>query len=236
MKDSLLKREKERIRVLVVTPYTIICESLHILIESNDDMSVTHCLSDLEKFPRNDDSAKSDIALIYLMDGDRESVEMISKVLEIDRDIRVIAVVAGDDINNQTRALELGAVGIVAKEQNARALTTAIRQVATGETWINQALFTKLLNNGKARKQNETEHYGLLNVEVITKREKEVIQMIGKGLKNKDIAEQMFISEATVRHHLSAIYGKIGVEDRLNLVIYAYQYGLIESPKQSIMV
>jgi len=67
-----------------------------------------------------------------------------------------------------------------------------------------------------------------LNIESLTPREQDVIQMIGKGLKNKDIAKKLYISEATVRHHLSSVYGKLGVADRLNLVIYACEKGLVE--------
>jgi DNA-binding NarL/FixJ family response regulator len=60
----------------------------------------------------------------------------------------------------------------------------------------------------------------------LTKREREVLGLIGQGLRNKQIAERLYISEITVRHHLTSVYDKLGVTDRLELVIYAYQHGL----------
>jgi DNA-binding NarL/FixJ family response regulator len=65
----------------------------------------------------------------------------------------------------------------------------------------------------------------------LSEREREVIALIGKGLKNKQIAERLYLSETTVRHHLTSIYNKLEVSDRLELLIYAYQHGLAELPK-----
>ena len=72
-----------------------------------------------------------------------------------------------------------------------------------------------------------TKHNGL-GVEFITNQEQEVIVLIGKGLKNNEIAERLSISETAVRHHLSSIYRKLNVEDNLNLIICAYQKGLLQ--------
>jgi DNA-binding NarL/FixJ family response regulator len=63
-------------------------------------------------------------------------------------------------------------------------------------------------------------------IAALTKREREVITLVGEGLRNKQIAERLYISEATVRHHLTAIFAKLDVADRFELVIYAYRYGL----------
>ena len=64
----------------------------------------------------------------------------------------------------------------------------------------------------------------------LTAREREVIALIGAGLRNKQIAAQLFISEVTVRHHLTSIFSKLAVADRLELAMYAYQYGLAKPP------
>ena len=62
----------------------------------------------------------------------------------------------------------------------------------------------------------------------LTKREREIIELIAEGLKNKEIAERLSISPATVRHHLSAIFAKLEVPDRLKLIVFAYQQGLVD--------
>ncbi len=228
MNHSISENSKPKIRVLLTAPYTITQESLRFLLESYDDLIVTDNNSGLEKLPQYDDFNAPNIGLIYLKDEDTKTVESISELQKAIPNIRVIVVTRETDYNNQTRAIQLGAVGIVRKEQNARTLVEAIKQVHRGETWINQVLLNKILTNGNHQKRDESGGFDSLNIESLTPREQDVIQKIGKGLKNKDIAKELYISEATVRHHLSSVYGKLGVADRLNLVIYACEKGLVE--------
>jgi len=228
MNYSVSEKPKSKIRVLLMSPYTITQASLRFLLESNDDLLVTGNNGGSEKLPKYNDSSRPNIGLIYLKDEDTKTVESISELQKAIPEIRVIVVTREMDFDNQTRAIQLGAVGIVRKEQNARTLIEAIRQVHRGETWINQILLNKILNNVYIKKKDDSANgFDSLNIESLTPREQDVIQMIGKGLKNRDIAKELYISEATVRHHLSSVYGKLGVADRLNLVIYACEKGLV---------
>ncbi len=230
MTNELNERRKVKIRILIITPYKIMQESLQILIEENHDMQVVKCVSDVEELSRLSIANSLDVVIIYLTEGDTETVEIISQLLKTAPTLRIITVASSKDFDNQTRAVQLGAVGIVQKEQNAKMLIGAVRQTFQGETWINQVLLNKLLNNGGQKESSKNRR--LVKADSVTPREQEVIALIGKGLKNKSIADAMFISEATVRHHLSSIYGKLGVDDRLNLVIYAYQEGLLQMSEQ----
>lgn len=218
---------KLKIRVLIISPFTITHESLRFLLESNDDLSVVADQAVLEKPFKYNDHDKPHVALIYLKDEDTKTVERISELQRIVPDIKIVVVTNEKDYDNQTRAIQLGAVGIVRKEQNPRTLIEAVRQVHRGETWINQVLLNKIISNGQQKKKDESNGFESLEIESLTPREEDVVQMIGKGLKNKDIAKELYISEATVRHHLSSVYGKLGVADRLNLVIYACEKGLV---------
>lgn len=219
-------RRKNQTKVLLITPFQIIQKCLQVLIEENSDMSVLRSIRNINEISNKKDLDNIDLAIIYLTDGDVETVESISTLLQFSPEFRIIIVCNKEDITNQTRAIQLGAVGIVQKQQNARLLIEAIRQTSQGATWISQILLSKILKE-KDQKKNGNKSWDGLTAHNMTVREKEVVTLIGKGLKNKDIAESLKISEATVRHHLSSIYGKAGVEDRLNLVIYAYQQGLI---------
>jgi len=67
-------------------------------------------------------------------------------------------------------------------------------------------------------------------IAALTSREREVIELVGEGLKNKQIAERLFISETTVTHHLSSVFSKLDVSDRLELIIYAFRHGLAKMP------
>lgn len=217
---------QSKIRIVLICSYKIIQESLKTLIEDSQDIEVIGSICTSEQLSQVASFADLDAVLIYLIDKDTETVEIIGELLKVAPSLRVIILTSSKDLKNQTRAIQLGAVGIVQKEQNSRMLIEAIRQIYRGETWINQKILAKLLGN--SNKKESLRPCNSRKTDSLTPREKEVIQMIGKGLKNKNIAENLFISEATVRHHLSSIYEKLDVEDRLNLVIYAYQQGIVE--------
>ena len=229
--DNLPSRPAESsIGVFVVSGYELVRQALKVLVASNRDISVNGISSFAEVHTHQSAIVKSDVVVLYCSAGDR--MEVISDLLQLAPGLRVVAVIEKNDLDSQAEAIKLGAVGIVHKEQNPKMLIEAIRKTCQGETWLNQVILNKILvneRNGKSKSGNATV---TRDRDALTPREMEVIRMIGDGLKNKEIAKKLFITEATVRHHLSSIYGKLGVEDRLNLVILAHHSGLIElSPK-----
>src|SRR6185295_1366630 len=122
---------------------------------------------------------------------------------------------------NHRRAILLGAMGIVHKERASDHLIKAIEKVFDGEVWYDRTkmgrVFADMLNSGKNRDLSSDE----AKIATLTDRELEVIHLIALGLKNKPIGEKLFISETTVRHHLTSVFGKLGVSSRLELIIYA---------------
>lgn len=212
------------IRIVLISRYRIVQDSLKLLIDSSRGLSVTGTYSFADDIGQITEPA--DVAVVYISAGD--SVEIISELLRVMPHLRVILIIASADLDSQAEALKLGAVGIVHKEQNPKLLIEAIRQTYNGDTWLNQVLLNKILEKGKLGDKPSPKTRFQVDADSLTAREIEVVKMIGEGLKNKSIAERMSISEATVRHHLSSIYGKVGVEDRLNLVIFAYQKGIIK--------
>ena len=219
------------IKVVLISRYQIVQESLKLLIDTSRGLSVSGTFSFAEDLSQLTDLSSTDVAVVYISTGDR--VEIISDLLQLKPGLPVVLIIASADLDSQAEALKLGAVGIVHKEQNPKLLIEAIRQTFNGETWLNQVLLNKLLEKGKTNGGGPARSQFPTDVDSLTARELQVVGMIGEGLKNKGIAERLSISEATVRHHLSSIYGKVGVEDRLNLVILAYQRGLIKLSDQS---
>lgn len=225
MTKNHTKSPSPRIQTSIFAHHQLVRECLTSLIENNKDLKVASTCGFIFESKELSKIQGSDIAIIYLEAGD--PVEMIKDVLEVNPDVRVVAITDGEDLESSTQALKLGAVGIVRSDQSSKLLIEAIRRAFKGETWLNQALLTNLLRHGDSSAVKNSNGKLGPAPETITPREVEVISMIGKGLKSKVIAERLFISEATVRHHLSSIYGKLGVDDRLNLVIYAFEKGLI---------
>ncbi len=212
-----------RIRVWLIANRQLVVDSLSFLLKAHKQFGLVGS-SGFDSDPSQLEKASSaDIVVIYLESG--ESADLI-KDLHIKFPIaRIIAVTDGNDLDSSVRALKFGAVGIVQAMQGSTSLLAAIEKAFNGETWLNQELLTNLLEKG-SRPKTRNGGFGPAN-DPLTLRELEVIAMIGKGLKSKIIAEQLSISEATVRHHLSSIYGKLGVDDRLNLMIYAIEKGLV---------
>jgi DNA-binding NarL/FixJ family response regulator len=119
-------------------------------------------------------------------------------------------------------------MGIVLKEHAADQLLKAIMKVYEGEVWIERSMMGSMIQEINKPTQVNPE---VTKIESLTDREREVIALIGEGLKNKQVGERLFISETTVTHHLSSVFSKLEVSDRLELIIYAFRHGLAKMPK-----
>jgi DNA-binding NarL/FixJ family response regulator len=122
-------------------------------------------------------------------------------------------------------------MGLVFKEKAADVVIRAIERVHAGEVWFDRTLIGNVLtepSRASATKKLDPEADKIIR---LTEREREIAALIGEGLKNKQIANRLFISETTVRHHLMSVFDKLGVTDRLELIIYAYRHGLAKPPR-----
>jgi two-component system, NarL family, nitrate/nitrite response regulator NarL len=173
---------------------------------------------------------KPDVILLELdLDGE-DGLGLIPELRKATRNARVLILTGLRNHKGQQRAVELGAVGVVFKNQAAEVLIKAIQKVYAGEVWLDRAtigdLFTEMTRknlDGRGTDENRKES--------LTEREHQVVSLIAEGLKNKQIAQRLFISETTVTHHLSSIFSKLEVSDRLELVIYAFGHDLARLPK-----
>ncbi len=119
-----------------------------------------------------------------------------------------------------------GASAVIVKQQSRDTLVAAIQKVCDGEVWIDRATLDEVLEVPKPKAAvAEPPAQGIGS---LTQREREVLTTIAKGYRNKQIAQELGISEVTVRHHLTAIFSKLGVSDRLELLIFAHSHGLVE--------
>ena len=119
--------------------------------------------------------------------------------------------------------MKLGVTGVVLKESPTDALLDCIRQVHKGHQWIDRDMASRALRSVLRRQEQ-----ALRAAEALTPRELEIVRMAGEGLRNRGIAERLSISEGTVKVHLHNIYDKLGVEGRLEMVLYAQQKGLVD--------
>ena len=220
------------IRLLLVEDHGIVRAGLRMLIGSQPGITVVG-----EATNRADALAvaareQPDVILLDLDLGGEMVLDSIPELLVAAPKARMLILTGVRDPEVHRRAVHLGAVGLVLKERAADVLLQAITKVHAGEAWLEPAMVARVLSD-VTRAQKTPPSAEKAKRVTLTEREREVVGLIGEGLRNRQIAERLFISEATVRHHLTAIFAKLGVADRLELVIYAYQNGLIKLPHSS---
>jgi len=222
-----------RIRILLVDDHELVRTGLRILLERHPQLAIVG-----EAGNRADALAiaareRPDILLLDLDLGGASSLDFLPELLDVAKGGRVILVTGVRAPEEHYRAVQLGAMGLVRKEQAAEVLVQAIERVHAGEVWLEAAMVTRVLAeiSGQRNLAEQPVDPEAANIARLTAREREVIGLIGEGLYNKQIAERLSISTATVSHHLTSIFGKLDVANRFDLVIYAYRHGLAELPR-----
>ena len=135
------------------------------------------------------------------------------------RTILLTAAISDDDV---VEAVRLGARGVVLKESSPETLLECVRRVHRGEQWIDRETMTRAFGHAMQREAAMREAGRIL-----TPREIEIVRMIAQGLRNRVIAERLSISEGTVKIHLHNVYEKLGIDGRLELMLYAQEKGLV---------
>jgi two-component system, NarL family, nitrate/nitrite response regulator NarL len=138
---------------------------------------------------------------------------------------RVLVVTARMDNESSAQLVRDGAHGIVSKARTGDHLIAAIRKVHAGEMWVDRVVATTLMADlQRPGRRNDADR---VRIGSLTARERDVVNLVGEGLANKAIAERLSISDNTVRHHLTSIFSKLGVTDRLSLVVYAFKHKVV---------
>jgi DNA-binding NarL/FixJ family response regulator len=164
------------------------------------------------------------IILLDLDLGDENGLDLLPHLLAAGQ-ARVLILTGVRDAEEHRQAIRQGAMGLVLKEQAPEVLLKAIEKVHAGEVWLDRAMLANVLSEmvvGGTRPASVR----AARMNTLTQREHGVITLVAEGLKNKQISERLSITETTVRHHLTSIFAKLGVESRLELVIFAHRHGL----------
>jgi len=221
-------------KVTILSTYNLINDCLQVLLESDKELKVLDIVRTRSELLAKVSQNPPDVVLVCLMDNEGKNIQAIPELFKVSPNIKVVILSTPNSQLDQTEALKMGVTGIVGTNQNFRTLIRAIRQVSDGEVWLNQKLFAQLLGGNLYASDEYAKTNGLYTENELTNREHEVVRLVGMGKNNKEISKKLNISEATVRHHLSSIYSKLYVEDRLNLAIFAYQQGIVQPPAKSL--
>lgn len=214
------------IRIVIVDDHTLIRAALRMLLESRPGVVVVGEAAGLDDALSTTSREQPDIVLLDLDLGAVNGVDMLPQLHTAAPKTHVVVLTGVRDVESHRRAVRLGAVGLVLKDKAAEVLLQAITKVDAGEVWLDRVLVADVLSEMTRPKLRQPIDPEAVKIATLTAREREVIELVGQGLKNQTIAERLCISEATVRHHLTSVFAKLDVADRLQLAIYAYRHGL----------
>jgi len=219
-----MTKSKQAIRILVADDHAIFRDGLRKLLEVADDVQIVgeasngvECVKMLGKF-------KPDILLLDLRMPEKDGLGVLEEVNFDSLPTRVIVLTAAEDDRDVVRAMRLGARGVVLKQSASDLLLKSIRKVFDGEIWLDNRMTAEVIDAFKKSSESGQRREKPL----LSDREKEIVQLVAQGFRNREIGEKLFISEQTVKNHLHNIFDKLGVSDRLELALYAIHHRLID--------
>ena len=222
------KPANDEIRILIVDHHQLVRTGLRMLIETVPGMKVVGKAGNRSEALALAASKKPNLILLEIDLGAEDGLDFLPELREAATNARVVILTGVKKIETHLRAARMGAVGLVLKEHDGDVLLKAIKKVHEGEVWLDRSLMSSLLNEMTTP---ETVDPDAARIASLTGREQQVIALIAEGLRNKQIADRLNISETTVTHHLSSVFSKLGVSDRLELVIYPFAHLLAKMPR-----
>ena len=217
------------IRILLVDDHASAREPLALLLEREPDMAVVGQAGSLAEARTILARTGVDIAIVDLGLPDGDGVELIRDLRATNPYAAVLVLTAQTDRRRWAQAVEAGASGVLEKSAPLREVLDAPRKLAEGKSLLSARELRDLLDllqlAGRERDQSRDAGAALAR---LTPREREVLQGIAEGLSDKEIAARLFISGKTVRAHVASILAKLGVDSRLQALIFAVRHGAVE--------
>ena len=219
-------KTNSNIRVVIADDHAIFREGLRKLLEGAGDIVVIGEAGDGDEAVQLLNKLKPDVLLLDLRMPNKDGLGVLEEMNGQSEQTRVILVTEGENEHDVVRAMRLGARGVVWKQSASALLLKSIRKVYAGEIWLDNRMTAELIDAFKKSSDAGVRREKPL----LSPREREIVQLVAQGFRNREIAEKLFISEQTVKNHLHNIFDKLGVSDRLELALYAIHHRLTDIP------
>jgi DNA-binding NarL/FixJ family response regulator len=231
MMKAMLSPQFSPARILLIDDRPLARAGLRLLIENYPSLRVIGEAGNRNEALTIVVREQPDVIVIDLdMDPER-GLNLIPEILAVAEQSRILVLTSLQDPEIQGRAARQGATGVVTKKHDVSTLITALEKVYAGEAWLDRSTTASAIIKMSREIAANKKDPEASKIATLSEREREVITLIGEGLKNRQIAERLFISQATVRHHLTSIFNKLCMSDRFELIIYAYKHGLAHPPE-----
>jgi len=210
--------KSKKITIVIADDHTIFRDGLRKLLSLEPDFEVVAEARDGNEVIEVVREHDPDILLLDLKMPGIDGLAVLQRIQSHKLKTRIIVLTASEDEGEYVRAMKYGTSGIVLKQTATDLLLKSIRKVYEGEIWLDAkttAAVMRQFASPAGANPRERDKPRLSN------REREIVALVAQGLKNREIAERMFISEQTVKNHLHNIFDKLGVSDRLELALYA---------------
>jgi DNA-binding NarL/FixJ family response regulator len=206
----------ERIRVLIADDHPVVRAGLRDMLSAQPDLEVVGEAVNGADAVTLATRLVPHVVLMDLRMPEMDGVTAIGQIKAQHQDVHILVLTTYDSDSDILPAVEVGATGYLLKDAPREQLYQAIRAAAQGRPMLTPSVAARLME----RMRSPT-------VEALTSREIEVLQLVARGAHNKQVASQLYITEATVKSHLIRIYGKLGVEDRTSAVTKALEQGIL---------
>jgi len=210
------------IKVMIADDHVIIREGIRQLLEFSGQIEVVSEANDGEDCLKVLNNSLPDVLLLDINMPKKNGLEVLEQIRNKKYPVKVLILTVHNEVDYLVKAIDIGVDGYLLKNSSSSELLTAINAVMNDEGYIQPDLIPALNSRLVSRNDNKEK------IDSLTKREHEVLKLVAQGMFNKEIGEQMGISERTVKNHISSIFKKIDVADRTQAAVFAIKNNLVE--------
>ena len=218
---------RKKIRILIADRQPIFCSGLRHLLSRKPGISVVGEAENSEQALKMVHERKPAILILDSLLIESNGLNILQELQQEHKKIKVILLTPLEEEEKSRRDLRMKAAGVIPKQASLNVLVQCIRKIGSGEAWEDPG---SVVAPGNEASLPSPSGSPAKNQSLISLREKQVVDLVSQGYRNKEIAERMFISEQTVKNHMHNIFDKLGVSDRLELALYAIHKNL-QSPE-----
>ncbi len=216
---------EDGIRVLICDDHALFRRGLVMVLESEDGIEVVAEAEDGEDAVAKAAEAAPDVILMDVRMPKMSGIDATRAIAEVVPTAKILMLTVSDDEEDLYEAVKAGATGYLLKEISIEEVANAIRAVMSGQSLISPSMASKLLSefNNLAKQAQQK-----VMAPRLTDRELQVLKLVAKGLSNREVAEELFISENTVKNHVRNILEKLHLHSRMEAVVYAVREKLLD--------